>query len=91
MSEGQQSGWASMRTVADMLSAADSIGNISFYVTKYENKPAELRCRCFDIPGMSKAEIESLSQELNEAITPVLQKVQGALQSKAANQLRRFL
>jgi len=90
MSEGK-SQWASMATVADMLTAADSIERIEFYVTKYDNKPAELNCRIFNLPGMSKFDIENIAGKLNEAISPVIQNVQGTLKSKAANQLRRFL
>lgn len=86
-----KSQWASMTTVADMLTAAGSIGRIEFYVTKYENKPAELHCRIFGLPGFSKLDIENLAGKLNEAISPVLQSVQATLQKKAANQLRRFL
>lgn len=90
MSENQ-TGWASMATVADMLTAADSISRIEFYVTKYDNKPAELNCRIFSLPGMSKFDIENIAGKLNEAISPVIQSVQSTLQNKAANQLRRFL
>ena len=86
-----ETGWASMSTVADMLNAADSVGRIEFYVTKYENKPPELNCRLFDLPGMDKESIAALKCELNVAIAPVLRSLQGSLQSKAANQLRRFL
>ena len=90
MSE-EKSQWASMETVADMLTAADSIGRIEFYVTKYDNKPAELKCRIFNLTGMNKIDVESLALKLNEAISPVLQSTKGTLQNKAANQLRRFL
>lgn len=90
MSENKTA-WASMSTVADMLNAADSVGRIEFYVTKYDNKPAELNCRCPSLPGMAKADIEALSCELNVAIAPVLRSLQSSLQNKAANQLRRFL
>ena len=84
-------GWASMATVADMLTASDEIDKIEFYVTKYENNPAEMKCRIFNLPGMSKADIESLATKLNHAISPVLRVDSGSLQTKAANQLRRFL
>lgn len=87
----EKSQWASMATVADMLAAADGIERIEFYVTKYDNKPAELNCRIFSLPGMSKFDIENIAGKLNEAISPVIQSVQGTLKSKAANQLRRFL
>lgn len=90
MSENQ-TGWASMATVADMLTAADSISRIEFYVTKYDNKPAELNCRIFNLSGMSKLDVESLAGQLNEAVSPVLERKSGTLKSKAANQLRRFL
>ncbi len=83
--------WASMTTVADMLTAADSIERISFYVSKHENGPAELKCRIFSLPGLNKSDVESLAANLNEALSPVLRIAQGSLQSKAANQLRRFL
>lgn len=86
-----KSGWAHMLTIADMLQAADSVSRIEFYGTKYDNKPAELNCRCPGLPGMSKAEIEALSVELNVAIAPILRSLERSLQSKAANQLRRFL
>ena len=86
-----KTGWAHVLTVADMLQAADSVSRIEFYMTKYDNKPAELNCRCPGLPGMSKADIEALSAELNVAIAPVLRALESSLQSKAANQLRRFL
>ena len=86
-----KSGWAGMLTIADMLQAADGISRIEFYGTKYDNKPAELNCRCPGLPGLSKSEVEKLASELNEAIVTVLRRFEGTLQSKAANQLRRFL
>jgi len=86
-----QPGWASMATVADMLTSADNVARIEFYVTKYDNKPAELNCRIFGLPSMNKADIDVLAAKLNEAIAPVLRIAQGSLQNKAANQLRRFL
>ena len=86
-----KSEWAHMLTIAGMLQAAHSVSQIEFYGTKYDNKPAELNCRCPGLPGLSKAEIEALSAELNVAIAPVLQRLERSLQSKAANQLRRFL
>lgn len=90
MSENKP-GWASLLTVADMLTTADNVSRISFYTSKRDNSPTELNCRIFGFPAMSKQEIEDLTQQLNEAINPVLQKVQSGLSSKAANQLRRFL
>ena len=90
MSESK-TGWASMLAVSDMLLAADSVGRIEFYVTKYDNKPVELHCRCFGLPGMDKASVEALVVELNAAIAPVRNAQQQSLQNKAANQLRRFL
>lgn len=86
-------GWASLSTVADMLTTADNVSRISFYTTKRDNShsPTELNCRIFGFPALSKQDIEDLTQQLNEAIGPVLQKVQDGLSSKAANQLRRFL
>lgn len=91
MQEPPKTTWASMSTVADMLHAADSVDRIEFYVTKYDNKPVELNCRCPGLPGMDKASAEALACELNVAIAPVLRSLQASLQSKAANQLRRFL
>jgi hypothetical protein len=90
MSEAK-TGWAHVLTVADMLQAADSVSRIEFYMTKYDNKPAELNCRCPGLPGMSKADIEALSAELNVAIAPVLRALENSLKKKAANQLTRFL
>jgi hypothetical protein len=86
-----KTGWASMSTVADMLNTADNLSRIEFYAIKYDNKPAELNCRCPGLPGMAKADLEALTAELNVAIAPVIRSLQGSLQSKAANQLRRFL
>lgn len=83
--------WAPLTTVSDMLQAADSVERISFYVIKHENKPAELHCRCFSMPGMDKAGMEALAVELNTAITPVTTALKESLAKKAANQLRRFL
>ena len=90
MSENKTS-WASMETVADMLVTAANVSHIAFYTNKRENGPTELNSRCFGLPGMSKAEVEALACELNVAIAPVLRSLQSSLQSKAANQLRRFL
>ena len=90
MSETKQ-GWVSMTTVAEMLLAAEGIDRIKFYVSKFENSPAELKCRVHSLPGMSKAQIDDLASKLNEAIEPVLVREQNVLQNKAANQLRRFL
>jgi len=90
MSENQ-TGWASMRTIADMLTTAENVASIQFYVNKRENSPPELNCRCFGLPGMSKVEIEALADSLNAAISPVKKSIESTLQNKSANQLRRFL
>jgi len=91
MSSENKSQWASMSTVADMLTSADSISRIEFYTTKRENGPVEIVCRCPRIDGMSKADIDAFVFELNVAITPVKKSKEASLQGKAANQLRRFL
>jgi hypothetical protein len=91
MQANESTGWASLSTVADMLNAADALSRIEFYVTKYDNKPVELNCRIWHFPGLSKADVEALSAELNVAIAPVVSSLQKTLQNKAANQLRRFL
>ena len=90
MSENN-TGWASMRSVADMLNTADNVSSIEFYVSKRDNSPAELNCRIFGLPSMSKADVEALAAKLNVAITPVKTSIESTLQNKAANQLRRFL
>lgn len=90
MSENQP-GWFSMRTIADMLMTADNVASIEFYVSKRDNSPAELNCRIFTLPSMSKANVEALADELNVAIAPVKKAIESKLQSQSANQLRRFL
>lgn len=84
-------GWFSMRTIADMLTTADNVSSIEFYVSKRDNSPAELNCRCFGLPSMSKANVEAFAAELNAAIAPVKKAIESKLQSQSANQLRRFL
>ena len=91
MTEHNRTAWASMTTVSEMLVAADGIDRIEFYVSKFENSPAELKCRVHSLPGMSKAQVDDLALKLNEAIAPVLIREQNVLQNKAANQLMRFL
>jgi len=86
-----QPGWFSMRTIADMLMTADNVASIEFYVSKRDNSPAELNCRIFTLPSMSKANVEALAEELNVAIAPVKKAIKSKLQSQSANQLRRFL
>lgn len=86
-----KSAWASMSTVAEMLVTSVDVSKIHFSVTKHENKPAELHCRCHGLLGMTKTEVETLASELNDAMAPVLKRYEATLQKKAANQLMRFL
>lgn len=55
---------------AEYLTSASHVERIEFYVTKSDNKAAELHCRIFGLHPLTKDELERLSSLLNEAIAP---------------------
>lgn len=50
---------------------ADSLQNLSFYVTKSDNRDPALNCRIWGFPALNKKELEELATQLNEAIEQV--------------------
>lgn len=77
--------------VAEILTAAEYLRSIEFYVSQYENKPPELRCRIFGLPGLTKGEMEALATDLNGAVKPIAEQLSQSLLNRAANQLREHL
>ncbi len=78
-------------TIANILNAADNLGRLRFSAAQFENKSPELRCLILNLPGITKKDHESLAEELNEAIAPVIKRRCGTLMNIAANQLRPYL
>lgn len=91
MTEQNKPGWMSLQGGAELLLTAENLAAIEFYVTKSDNRSAELHCRCPGLPAMSEEQIAALADELNSAIAKVALAHKHNFAKKAANQRRRFL
>lgn len=81
----------SPRDIAELLTTAEAIQAIGFYVMKSENRPAELGCRIWKTDALSHEQARVLADELNAAVKTVTDRLAYTLLNKAANQLRAHL
>jgi len=74
---------------SELLRAAEHVLSISFYDSKYENKPAELNCRIFGLSPLTEADLKMFASRLNSAIEPVKKELAAMVQKEAMDRLTR--
>lgn len=73
---------------SELLGCAANVLSIEFYASKYDNKPAELNCRIFNLQPLQESKLKEMAERLNEATKVVREYYAVQLQGEAEGRLR---